>query len=190
MRAKLSTYVPFGVAAALLLISTAAPAQSLAQVSRQEQQRRKSAKTSTKVYTNADLQSDARLTTSASPSAPDAPSSAADAPADATTQASGEPAPESPRTGEDYWRTRITEARSQLARNQLLLDALETRVNGLWATFTAHDDPAQRAEIEQDRQAAQAEMERVQADIERLTREIADIRQEARRAGVPPGWLR
>ena len=174
----------------MLLMSTATSAQSLAEVSRQEQERRKSVKTSEKVYTNADLDADARLTTTASPTAADAPSTTTKAPEGTDTQDGGEAGSEEPRKDEGYWRTRITEARTQLARNQLLADALESRDNSLWTEFTARDDPAQRAEIGRDRQAAQAEMERVRADIERLTREIADIKEEARRAGVPPGWLR
>ena len=177
-------------AAVTLLMSAAASAQSLAEVSRQEQARRKSVKTSEKVYTNADLDADTQLTTTASPSDPDSPNTATKAPEGADTEDGGEAASEEPRKDEDYWRTRITEARTQLARNQLLRDALESRDNVLWTEFTARDDPAQRAEIGRDRQAAQAEMERVRADIERLTREIADTQEEARRAGVPPGWLR
>jgi hypothetical protein len=34
------------------------------------------------------------------------------------------------------------------------------------------------------------ELERVKADIVGLKQAIADIEQEARVAGVPPGWLR
>jgi cell division protein FtsB len=63
-------------------------------------------------------------------------------------------------------------------------------VNRLWADFTARDDPAQRAAIEQDRQAALAELEETDAEADELARAIADLRDEARRAGVPPGWLR
>jgi hypothetical protein len=33
-------------------------------------------------------------------------------------------------------------------------------------------------------------MERVKQDIVDATRAIADIEEEARKAGVPPGWLR
>jgi uncharacterized protein (UPF0335 family) len=33
-------------------------------------------------------------------------------------------------------------------------------------------------------------MERVDGEIEAQQQDIADIQEEARRAGVPPGWLR
>jgi hypothetical protein len=91
---------------------------------------------------------------------------------------------------EKYWRGRIDDARSQLNRNQLLLDALQSRVNALSTDFVNRDDPAQRALIAEDRQKALAELERTRQEIERLRKLIADIEEEARKAGVPPGWLR
>ena len=50
--------------------------------------------------------------------------------------------------------------------------------------------PAQRALVEKKRLTAIAEQERVKADISKQTKAIADIEDEARRASVPPGWLR
>jgi hypothetical protein len=44
--------------------------------------------------------------------------------------------------------------------------------------------------VEKKRLAAIAERDRVKADVGRLTKAIADIEDEARRASVPAGWLR
>jgi hypothetical protein len=71
-----------------------------------------------------------------------------------------------------------------------MAEALQNRVDGLWAEFTSRDDPAQRTVIEGNRQAALDELANTSAQIEDLTQQIADIRDEARRANVPPGWLR
>jgi predicted nucleic acid-binding Zn-ribbon protein len=35
-----------------------------------------------------------------------------------------------------------------------------------------------------------AELERVRGEIEAQEQAVADLEEEARRAGVPPGWLR
>ena len=35
-----------------------------------------------------------------------------------------------------------------------------------------------------------AEQERVKAEIEAQKKAIADLEEEARKAGVPPGWIR
>ena len=52
------------------------------------------------------------------------------------------------------------------------------------------DDPARRRVVERQRSEALAELERTQAEAERLQQQIRDMQEEARRAGVPPGWLR
>ena len=46
------------------------------------------------------------------------------------------------------------------------------------------------AEIGQDRIEALQELEHTEANVVRLDQEIRDIQEEARRSGVPPGWLR
>ena len=56
--------------------------------------------------------------------------------------------------------------------------------------FVNRDDPAQRAKLEADRKTALAELERVKKELETQTKGIAAIEEEARRAGVPAGWLR
>ena len=94
------------------------------------------------------------------------------------------------RRDEEYWRSRVTAVREQRARTELLRDALQNRVDSLLADFTARSDPFQRDAIFADRQKALAELANLEAEIERLNQEIADIEQEARRAGVSPGWLR
>jgi hypothetical protein len=69
-------------------------------------------------------------------------------------------------------------------------EAFQSRVNALTTDFVNRDDPYQRAQIAVDRQKALAELERVKTEIVRLKQQIADIEEEARQAGVPPGWLR
>jgi hypothetical protein len=84
----------------------------------------------------------------------------------------------------------MAEAREELRRDEVLVDALQSRVNGLTSEFVARDDPYQRTRIGTDRQKALAEMERLRTEITGLKKKIADIEEEARKASVPPGWLR
>ncbi len=184
--------------AAVLATLLAAPglpgAQSLAEIARREEARRKASKSEAKVFTNRDLGGRSEtppVSSAATPPAAGQPG--------AQTPAAGQPAPpaqapapkpEDPKKDEKYWRQRITDAQDKLARNQLLLEALQTRVNSLSTDFVNRDDPAQRAVISQDRQKALTEMDRMKKDIEGLKKEIAGIQEEARKAGVPPGWSR
>lgn len=172
-------------------LAAVAAGQSLAEVARREQERRKQIKTPSRVYTNEDLKGNRTpLTTGAAPAAEPAKSAEAQGqPPAAQTPSSPAPAAD-PKKEEPFWRERIGKARQELERQELFLQALQSRANGLYAEFVARDDPAQRLLVERDRQRVLNEMERVKADIERLKKEVADIEEEARRAGVPPGWLR
>ena len=60
----------------------------------------------------------------------------------------------------------------------------------LTADFTARDDPAQRSAIGRDRQKALDELDRVKKALETDRQALGDFQEEARRASVPPGWLR
>ena len=77
-----------------------------------------------------------------------------------------------------------------MRRNEMFAEALQTRLNSLTADFTARDDPYQRARIADDRARTMLELDRVQAELAAGRKAIADIEEEARLAGVPPGWLR
>ena len=91
---------------------------------------------------------------------------------------------------QEYWRNRIAAARAAKERAELLSSALQNRADGLLAEFTAVDDPGQRSVVEQERIEALAELERTGGEIQQYDQDILDIQEEARRAGVPPGWLR
>lgn len=172
------------VLALVLLVAAplAASAQPLAEVARLEAERRKAVAAHGKVYTNDDLRPDT-LTPAppAVPVDPAAPAAAEDAEA---------PAAQDPPQDQAYWSGRIAAARADLQRSQMFAQALQSRLNGLNADFVNRDDPIQRAQIADDRDKALAELDRVNTEIANQTRAIADIQDEARRAGVPPGWLR
>jgi hypothetical protein len=80
--------------------------------------------------------------------------------------------------------------RDRLDRDQIYVDALQSRVNALSTDFVNRDDPAQRAQVANDRQRALGELERLKRQIADEKQAMADLEEEARRAGVPPGWLR
>ena len=178
--------------ALVLLSAAAATAQSLVEVARQERLRREALARQAgpdaappRVYTDADLLYSGRLTMRVGD---DEPEAGAEAEAAATDPA----APPDPAAAgdEERWRNRMAEARQAVERAERRAAELQTRVSRLWADFTARDDPAQRAAIEQDRVAALAELEETRAEAGELAQAVDDLRDEARRAGVPPGWLR
>ncbi len=183
--------VVLSVALVTGLAAAVAGQTSLGELARQEEARRSAVKRPARVYTNADLGGDAKAAAEGEPGRAPAAAPAAQAPPAAKPAAEAKPDEKSdPKNDEKTWRDRIAEAREQLARSKMFLDALQSRINGLTTDFAARDDPAQRATLSSDRQKALAELDRVKRDIDQQTKAIADIQEEARRAGVPAGWVR
>jgi hypothetical protein len=178
------TYV---AASCVLSYQVAVSAQSLADVARAEEARRKTVRAGAKVYTNEDL----RGTPETSP-APAQPSAAAEGSAKPGEPGAkpGEQTPIDPAKTEKFWKDRAAAIQQALSRNKLLLDALQSQVNGLNAEFVNTDDPGQRGLLEARIQRATGELQRVQQDIEKETKAAADLQEDARKAGVPAGWIR
>lgn len=176
--------------AAALLFAVPASAQSLGELAKQEQARKKAKPAAKKTYTNDDLKQ--LPPPSGTPAKPEGAAKPADAKAGEAKPAEKADGakPAEPAKDEGYWRGRITAAREDVRRNEAFKEALQSRINGLTADFAARDDPYQRAKVADDRQKALAEMARVSEEIEKSKKLIGDIEEEARRAGVPPGWLR
>lgn len=183
--------VPGSIATTLLAIclgGAVLPAQTptLGEIARKEEERRKQVTAPAKVYTNKDLPKAAIIPPTPGTLPPAAPTADQKSPdAQKPEQKSDEDVKD-----ESWWRKRVTAARDQLQRAELAAEAFQSRVNALTTDFAARDDPYQRAQISIDRQKALNEMERVKAEIARLKQQITDIEEEARVAGVPPGWLR
>jgi len=179
--------------AAVLAFAAVAAAQSsstkpLADVAKTEEARRQEVKKPAKVYTNGSLKPDLSKGV-----APPSTVTSTDAPANAspgTTSPEKPAGAAAPAKDQAYWANRIKTARDQVQRTQIFMDSLQSRINALTTDFVNRDDPAQRGKIEGDRKAALAELERVKKELSEQQKAITDIEEEARRAGVPVGWLR
>ena len=169
--------------------TSASAAQTLGDVARKEEQRRKDIRKPAKVYTNKDLGHGDPAPVPPVPAATATPGQASSE--EKSADGSAKPTEEEQRAADrEQWRARMSQARTELDRSKMFAEALQTRANSLWADFTARDDPAQRSVIEAERKKTLSELDRVKGEIEAKTKAIADLEEEARRAGVPPGWLR
>ncbi|MGQ0735803.1 MAG: hypothetical protein ACT4QD_19380 [Acidobacteriota bacterium] len=188
------------VAVMLATAVLAEASQSLVEVARKEEARRKEVKQPGRVYTNEDLRGDSSRAGAPSPGtpspgspqpqAPDSPGTAAATP-EAAAAGATPAAPElPPEKTQAYWADRMKAARSAVDRSRMFAEALQSRINALTTDFINRDDPAQRSQIELERQRTVAELERVKKEVTDQTKAIADIEEEARKAGIPPGWIR
>lgn len=169
------------VAVLIAAATTYGQTPTLAELAKREQERRKAVKAPTKVLTAEQVPKG----TPATPSTPGAPSVD-----DPKTQKPDEGVKEDPAQQEAAWKARMSGLREELRRGEMFAEALQTRINSLSADFTSRDDPYQRQKVGEERLKALAEFDRVKADLELVKKKIADAEEEARRAGVPPGWLR
>jgi hypothetical protein len=197
----------------LTFVASAVHAQSLADVARREEERRKAVGAPSRVYTNDNLRgSDPAPPPSRSASAPAAAAPATSAPASGTTpassgsasgQATSTPAgagaaakddaakgKDGKEKGEAYWRQRMQQVRDAQQRAEVVAAALQSRINALSADVVNRDDPAQRGVIAADRDKALQELDRVKKELQEHAKSLADTQEEARRSGVPAGWVR
>ncbi|HXG55633.1 MAG TPA: hypothetical protein VNJ03_09675 [Vicinamibacterales bacterium] len=165
--------------------ANAQQAPTLGQLALKEQERRKALKAAGKVLSPQDLPKAPPPASPATSSTPATPVVAKDPAADQKAAAKPED-----QKDEAWWRQRMAQVREELRRNEMFAEALQTRVNALTNDFASRDDPYQRARVAEDRQKAMAEFDRVRTDVELQKKKMTDIEDEARRAGVPPGWLR
>jgi hypothetical protein len=178
----------------LVLAGSAYPvkAQLLGDVARKEEERRKDIKAPAKVYTNKDLGSvpDAPSGTFSSPTA--SGSASTEAPKDVTSAKSDDAKDKDkgPTRDQAYWSGRKKDLQSKLDSDQTLADALQSRINALNTDFVNRDDPVQRAGIDRDRQKANSELDRLKKSVQDGKKALSDLDEEARKAGVPAGWLR
>ena len=165
--------------------------QSLADVARKEADRRKTTGSGGRVYTNNSLPKDpgTPATAPAAPGPASTPAASAP-PAGAPPGGEAQPAAAGAPTTEEEWRKKIAGEREALSRAQIFSEALQSRINALTTDFVNRDDPAQRTAIAAERQKALAELDRVKQEISDRQKSITAIQEEARRAGVPAGWVR
>jgi DNA-binding NtrC family response regulator len=127
--------------AVVLLFACNVAGQSLADVARAEEARRKTVKGQAKVYTNDSLRgADGGEPPAAPQSQPPAATPASDAAAkpgaSLATMPAAPPSTNSA-TDEKYWRDRLTTARDALRRSQTFVDALQSQINALYTEFVA-----------------------------------------------------
>ena len=155
------------VMALLLIAAVAASAQSLAEVANKEKQRRKTVDASqVRSYDESQLRSQVMPSATVPPE--EAPEAAAASEPEAPSEQGTEEKEQDPERTEAYWRGRLSSIDERI-RN------LETQLNQ--PGFAA--DPSN--------QIRRSQLER---DLERARSERQAITDEARRKGVPPGWLR
>ena len=172
------------VVLALFTWLNATPA-TLADAGRKEALRRQMAGKPARVLTNQDLP-----TPPENPVVVEPPEKPVDEAAKPATESAEKPGAAEEKHDEKWWRARMTAAVEAVDRDGMLIDALQSRINALTTDFVNRDDPVQKARIFEDRQKALAELDRLKKQSVVDRQAVDDIREQARRLNIPPGWIR
>lgn len=194
MKRVIAIMISLAVASPLVAFAQVSSTVPLAEVAKKEEERRKSAKKATRVITNANLGADeVNLPPKGMPSfAGSSNATPSNTSPGSPTIPGGKAEPIDPGAKKDpaYWQGRMAAAREQVRQTTLFADSLQTRINSLRTDFVNRDNRVEREKIQQDLNGALAELERLKKELEKHQKAITAIEDEARRAGVPPGWLR
>jgi len=91
---------------------------------------------------------------------------------------------------ETYWKDRMRVLQAQLDGDKTLEVAAQSRVRGLTLEVLSAHERSQRAVLERQLQGALTDLSRWRAVVANDKRAIAVFEEQARRGGVPAGWLR
>ncbi|MCJ7643786.1 MAG: hypothetical protein MUP28_04835 [Candidatus Aminicenantes bacterium] len=189
-----------------LLMVSFLSAQSLAELSKKERERRAAAKGKTTIVTNDDLgKIKKKPAVSAGQPAKTGEENLAENPeaAEATTPPEGEngqaqPAPpeEAPPAGQEpvltdqQFNARKTELEDQWNRAQEMVDLLTMKMNGLWQEFYSLDDMTARDRIQQQISENYEKLLKAQQDEAKTREELDAFIANTKREGVPQIWIR
>lgn len=183
--------------ASTLFVSAVAAGQSLGELARREEERRKAIEKPARLYTIEDVR---RLAGGEI----QPPQAAGGASAEAASLQTPPPAPVAPAEAKDaappvampatrdeaYWRGLMSDLRMKLSEASQARAELTSRAQALTGEVAAATDLSQRAALSRELSKILAEIERLDAEIAKRTREIAGLENQARREGVPAGWIR
>jgi hypothetical protein len=167
---------------ACLALAASSPAQGLGDAAKKEKTRRAESSTPAKTYTDEDLEGlppIANVSEDAIPAPPAATPARRTAGATSSKSASrGE--------GEAVWRGRVNGARARVEKARAAYEKAKSMylVPG-YEYVDERNRPVIRSAEELQKLTARAK-----AELEAAERDLADLLERARRAGVPPGWLR
>ncbi len=179
----MSKHLTLALVAITLFVGTLR-AQSLAEVARKEEERRKASPPPTKVYTNKDL------VEIPGDSVPPAPAQTSDSTRNSDKSSSDsakadDKVDDNPKKEQAYWSKRLKALQDKLDRDsRSFSSALQSQINAPGQRdFVNRDDPAQRAVIEQKRVKALAELNQLKKDVLADQKAITDDLHEEAHAG-------
>lgn len=101
-----------------------------------------------------------------------------------------EESPQSKNEEEKIFRESKASLEESLKKAKELVSLLEMKINGLWQEFNSLDDMTSRDKIQQEMNETQLKLKKAQEDEAKAKEELEKFLEQAKKKGIPPGWLR
>jgi len=112
----------------------------------------------------------------------------------AETQASAAENPEITTGGEtksaEEWKGQKTDIENRIAQYRDEINREQSNLNKLWTDFYLQDIPSMKEQLRIQIDAMNSKIENLKTMLDQAQRELQQFLDKARKAGVPPGWLR
>jgi len=184
--------VRFPVAFLMLAVAGVASAQSLSELAEKEKERRKAAAAAgSQAFTNDDLEK-VRPSPSPTPSGKSAAASPAAKPAAnaASSSADSAGAEASWRQQAQAARDAITAAEQGVAKAESALGSVRTGISQPLPSDGLRQTPPNAMVKEASQEKAESDLAQARASLAQAKAALVDLEERARKASVPPGWLR
>ncbi len=162
-----------------LLVGFLLSQSPLVELSKKEKERRRRIKT-TKVITNADLGKAPRpsvITKRAKSFLPRVSGG----------ESEGE---KSPKKKREWWISRKRKLEEKIASLKRKIQELQQKVNSLSTNFLIEQRPIAQQKVKSALEKAKGQLEAAKRELAQAKKALDKLYEEARKAGIPPGWLR
>jgi len=89
-----------------------------------------------------------------------------------------------------YWRDKQAELEERIATLKAEIEAGQSELNKLWSDFYIRNIPAEQQAIREQISNLNAQIEQKKVFVADTESQLEELLERARKAGVPPGWLR
>ncbi len=89
-----------------------------------------------------------------------------------------------------WWSGRRKAIYEKINKLRKKIQELNTKVNGLSNQFLLEQRPFAQARVKEELEKAKGALQQAKADLANAEKELENLYNEARKEGIPPGWIR
>ncbi len=96
----------------------------------------------------------------------------------------------SPKKSKEWWLSRKRNLEEKIASLKKRIQELERQLNNLNTTFLIEQRPLAHQRVKSTLEKVKGQLEAARKELAQAQKDLERLYEEARKAGIPPGWLR